>query len=81
MDKLRKKLFEIIFEADTFAGKAFDISLLLVILISTVIVILESVNSINQLLYNEFKIIEWTVTQDIFTEKAIRLHFQLFRDC
>ena len=74
MDKLRKKLFEIIFEADTFAGKAFDISLLLVILLSTVIVILESVNTINQSLYNEFKIIEWTITLLFSIEYLLRIY-------
>ena len=74
MDKLRKKLFEIIFEADTFAGKAFDISLLLVILLSTVIVILESVNTINQSLYKEFKIIEWTITILFSIEYLLRIY-------
>ncbi len=74
MDKLRKKLFEIIFEADTLAGKTFDISLLIIILISTVIVILESVNSFNQLMYNEFRIIEWVVTILFSIEYLLRIY-------
>jgi len=37
MEKLRKKLFEIIFEADTFAGRLFDIILLFIILLSTLL--------------------------------------------
>jgi voltage-gated potassium channel len=74
MEKLRKKLFEIIFEADTFAGKAFDVILLVIILLSTVIVILESVTSINHLLNNEFKILEWSITVLFSIEYLLRIY-------
>ena len=43
----RERRHEIIFEADTPAGKAFDIALLLAILLSVAVVMLESVESIN----------------------------------
>ncbi|MEZ6047569.1 MAG: ion transporter [Planctomycetaceae bacterium] len=42
----REKWYEIIFEADTPAGKLFDVVLLVVILLSVLIVMLESVGSI-----------------------------------
>ena len=42
----KKKLYEIIFEADTRAGKWFDIILLVAILLSVATVMLESVESI-----------------------------------
>lgn len=42
----RNRLYEIIFEADTPAGKAFDIILLWAIIISIIVVMLESVSSI-----------------------------------
>lgn len=42
----RGRLHEIIFEADTRAGKVFDVSLLVVIFISVVVVLLESVKPI-----------------------------------
>ena len=40
----QRRWYEVIFEADTPAGKAFDVALLLVILVSLVTVMLESVN-------------------------------------
>ena len=42
----REKVHEIIYEADTPAGKLFDVLLLIVILISILLVMLESVESI-----------------------------------
>ncbi len=42
----QQKMHEIIFEADTKAGKWFDILLLILILMSVITVMLESVNSI-----------------------------------
>jgi voltage-gated potassium channel len=74
MEKIRKKLFEIIFEADTSAGKAFDVILLFVILLSTVVVIIESVPSINHLFYKEFRIIEWTITFLFSLEYLLRIY-------
>ncbi len=44
----RKSLHQIVYEADTFAGKVFDISLLILILLSVIAVMLESVTSINE---------------------------------
>ena len=40
--KWKHDLYEIIFESDTKAGKAFDVILLIVILASVILVILES---------------------------------------
>jgi len=58
----RTRLHEIIYEADTHAGKLFDIVLLIFILASIVLVMLESVSSIN-LVYKEFfNIAEWIIT-------------------
>ncbi|HHC78617.1 MAG TPA: zinc-ribbon domain-containing protein [Flavobacteriia bacterium] len=58
----RTRLHEIIYEADTPAGKLFDIVLLIFILASIVLVMLESVSSIN-LVYKEFfNIAEWVIT-------------------
>ena len=44
---LRARLHEIIFEADTPTGKAFDILLMLLIVLSVIAVMLESVASID----------------------------------
>jgi voltage-gated potassium channel len=59
---LREKLHTIIFEADTKAGKLFDVILLWAILISIAVVMLESVVPINDAFNTEIKIIEWTFT-------------------
>ena len=59
---MREKLHTIIFEADTRAGKLFDVVLLWAILISIVVVMLESVVSISEAYNTEIKIIEWSFT-------------------
>ena len=70
---LRQKLFEIIFEADTPAGKWFDIVLIICILLSVVVVMLDSVSSVRakygQLLYA----VEWFFTVLFTVEYALRL--------
>lgn len=59
---MRDKLHTIIFEADTRAGKLFDIILLWAILISIVVVMLESVVWISEAYGTEIKVIEWSFT-------------------
>lgn len=61
-DKVRERLHTIIYEADTPAGKLFDVILLVVILISVIAVMLESVASIRLVYGNELAIIEWVIT-------------------
>jgi voltage-gated potassium channel len=58
----KSKLYEIIYEADTKAGKWFDIILILVIIASIIIVMLESVNSIDANYHNFLNIAEWIIT-------------------
>lgn len=58
----KKKLHEIIYEADTPAGKLFDILLLWIIIISIIFVMLESVSSIDQKYHDILNIAEWVVT-------------------
>ncbi|MEM7160964.1 MAG: ion transporter [Bacteroidota bacterium] len=60
----RKKLHEIVYEADTTAGKVFDISLLVFIILSVVAVMLESVPSIsgNEYYHNFLLSAEWFFT-------------------
>ena len=60
--KVRSKTHEIIFEADTYAGKLFDIVLLWLILISVAAVMFESVESY-RIKYGEYlNIFEWGIT-------------------
>ena len=58
----RDKLHEIIYEADTPAGKLFDIVLLFVIIASIILVMLESVKSIDLKYHNILNILEWIIT-------------------
>jgi voltage-gated potassium channel len=69
-EKLRKKLHEVIYEADTPMGKLFDVVLLIVILISVVAVMLESVTHIRLLYGKELAVLEWIITI-IFTLEYI----------
>ena len=58
----RTKLHEVIYEADTRAGKLFDIILLIAIASSIVLVMLESVSSINDEYSEILNISEWVIT-------------------
>ncbi len=58
----RSKLYEIIYEADTKPGKAFDVLLLIAILVSIVVVMLESVQEIDEKHGQLFDIVEWIIT-------------------
>ncbi len=58
----KAKLHEIIYEADTPSGKLFDVVLLIVIIASIVLVMLESVNSIDAKYHDFLNISEWIIT-------------------
>jgi voltage-gated potassium channel len=69
----RNRLHEIIFEAETVSGKAFDILLIISIIISVVIVMMDSVNSW-QLRYGELlHYAEWGFTLLFTLEYGLRL--------
>lgn len=67
-------LYEIIFEADTFGGRAFDIALLLFILGSVIVVMLDSVRSLNQQYTEIFRALEWFFTIAFTIEYCLRLY-------
>ncbi len=69
----RARVHEIIFEADTPAGKAFDVALLLVILISIAVVMLESVASIRARHGLLLLQVEWVITVIFTVEYLLRL--------
>ena len=69
----KSKLHEVIYEADTPAGKAFDIVLLFVILLSIVVVMLESVKSINAEYSHLLYITEWFITIIFTVEYILRI--------
>ena len=73
MKSTKDRLYEIIFEADTRAGKIFDLVLLFVILISVVLVMLESIHSVNVKYRNILIILEWIITVLFTMEYLLRI--------
>ena len=66
-------LHEIIYEADTPAGKLFDVVLLIAILASIVLVMLESVKSIDAKFHRFLDISEWVITILFSIEYIVRI--------
>lgn len=62
-----------IFEADTRAGKAFDVALLITILVSVLAVSLETVEAVEQRYGDLLVAIEWTITILFTIEYVLRL--------
>src|SRR5690349_17881300 len=69
----KRRLQEIIFEADTRAGKTFDVCLLIAIVLSTVVVMLESVPALRLHYGGIFTILEWVFTMLFTIEYCLRL--------
>lgn len=70
----RARLYEIIFEADTPGGKAFDVALLVLILASVVAVMLESVASVRETYGSALRAFEWAITILFTVEYVLRLY-------
>ena len=69
----RRRLHDIIFEADTRAGKTFDIILLWLIITSVIIVMLESVKSFRDDYGEAFYYLEWIFTVLFTFEYVLRI--------
>ncbi len=69
----RERLHEIIFEADTPAGKAFDVALLVAIMLSVASVSLESVETIDARYHGLLFTAEWVFTGMFTVEYVLRL--------
>lgn len=70
---LRARLHQIIFEADTPAGRAFDLGLLLAITLSVTAVVLESVTSVRARHGTLLRGVEWAFTLLFTLEYVLRL--------
>jgi voltage-gated potassium channel len=71
---LRAELHEIIFEADTPGGKAFDVALLVLIILSVVAVMLESTSTMAARYGQVLRTFEWIVTILFTVEYLLRLY-------
>lgn len=72
--RYRQVLHEIIFEADTLPGKIFDVWLIVTILLSVIVVMLDSVTSIRQEHASLLYLLEWTFTVVFTIEYLLRLY-------
>jgi voltage-gated potassium channel len=69
----RLRLYTIIFEADTHAGRRFDQALIVVILASVAVVMADSVDHINERFHGGLMLAEWFFTLVFTLEYAARL--------
>ena len=70
----RNKIYRVLFESGTRAGKVFEICLLWVILFSLLIVILDSLPNLSTHLKNEFLVVEWILTILFSLEYITRIY-------
>lgn len=70
---LRSRLHEIVYEADTTAGKFFDVLVLVAIVVSVIVVMLESITELQQKYGTLFYVIEWALTILFTIEYLIRI--------
>jgi voltage-gated potassium channel len=66
----RRRMYEVIFESDTPAGRAFDKVIVAAILVSVAVVVADSVPSLNRRFREPFDVAEWLFTA-IFTAEYI----------
>lgn len=70
----RARLHEVIFEADTRPGKAFDVVLIVCILLSVLVVMLDSVEEVSKNYHGLLLVCEWTFTILFTIEYGFRLY-------
>lgn len=69
----RQRWYTIIFEAETRAGRLFDVVLLAAILASVAVVMLDSLPSVNERVGTLFTVVEWLVTLLFTAEYVMRI--------
>ena len=69
----RERLYTVVFESDTRAGRAFDLFLIVAIVASVVVVMLESVAGVRARYGDELRIAEWAFTLLFTAEYLLRL--------
>lgn len=73
LDVFRQKVYIIIYGVNTPAGKAFDVGLLIAILLSVFTIMAETVEGINQSFHRELIILEWIFTIIFTLEYLLRI--------
>ena len=70
----KSRLYEIIFEADTKAGRFFDLSLIILILLSILIVLMDSIPPVHEKYSMLLRITEWIITLLFTIEYMMRIY-------
>lgn len=73
-ERLKRKIYEVIFESDTPAGKSFDVALMVFIVLSIMLVIVESIQGIPQSVIPYLRILEYVFTFFFTLEYLLRLY-------
>ncbi len=74
MKKTRERIYTIIFGTDTPAGKSFDVVLLIMIVLSVLVVLLESVKTLQTVHHDFFASAEWFFTLIFTIEYIFRIY-------
>jgi voltage-gated potassium channel len=69
----RGRLHQIVFESDTAAGRAFDLALIALILVSVAVVSVETVRGLSPAVHRGLRTAEWTLTIVFTVEYLLRL--------
>jgi len=69
----RDRLSAVIFGTDTRAGRAFDMALIVLILLSAAVVMTDSIPSVSERWHREFTLLEWFFTALFTVEYIARL--------
>jgi len=73
LEKLRQRIYIIIYGTNTFFGRLFDLILLGVILLSVVLVMLETVQGFDREYHKEVVLLEWIITAFFTIEYLLRV--------
>ncbi len=73
MKSLKRRLYQIIFEADTPSGKLFDIVLIILILLSIAVVMIESDDTLSPKITKAMVVLEWCLTVLFTIEYFMRI--------
>lgn len=73
LEKLRQKVYIIIYGTNTVAGRLFDLILLAVIVLSVILVMLETVEGFDAKFHKEVVLLEWIITAFFTIEYVLRI--------
>lgn len=73
-DPRRARIYQIVFEADTRAGRLFDITLTILIILSIVTVSIDSLRNLSAATQTAMAVLEWLLTALFTAEYALRLY-------